>query len=54
MGSEAEIQWSMVMVALVVRFVGVFGVLLALGAGIKLSGAIISRLVGSHGTPADR
>jgi hypothetical protein len=48
MGSETEIQWSIVTVALVVRLVGVFGVLLVLGLGIQLSGAIISRLAGSR------
>jgi hypothetical protein len=47
MGSEAEIPWSIVMIALLVRFVGVFGVLLALGLSIQLSGTIISKLVGS-------
>ena len=44
MGSEAEIPWSIVSFALVVRLVGVLVVLGALGLGIQLSGAIISRL----------
>jgi hypothetical protein len=44
MGSEAEVPWSIVMMALVVRLVGVFVVLVALGLGIQASGAIVSRL----------
>jgi hypothetical protein len=54
MGSEAEIPWSIVTLALVVRLVGVFGVLVALGLGIQLSGAIISKLASSRdGNSAD-
>ena len=48
MGSEAEIPWGIVTLALVVRLVGVFGVLVVLGLSIQLSGAIISRLVDSR------
>ena len=48
MGSEAEIPWSIVTIALVVRLVGVVVVLGVLGLGIQLSGAIISRLVDSR------
>ncbi len=44
MGAEADINWSLVMTALVVRLVGVFVVLASLGLGIQLSGAIASRL----------
>jgi hypothetical protein len=53
MGSEAAVPWSIVMFALVVRFVGVFFVLAVLGLGIQLSGAIISRLssLRDGGTP---
>jgi hypothetical protein len=55
MGPEAEIPWSIVMFALVVRLVGVLVVLGALGLSIQLSGAIISRLAGSRDTsPPDR
>ncbi len=55
MGPEAEIPWSIVMFALVIRLVGVFGVLLALGLGIQLSGAIISRLARLRdASPPDR
>jgi hypothetical protein len=44
MGSEAAVPWSIVMLALVVRLVGVFLVLVTLGLGIQVSGAIVSRL----------
>jgi hypothetical protein len=44
MGPETEIPWSIVSFALVVRLLGVLVVLGALGLGIQLSGAIISRL----------
>jgi hypothetical protein len=44
MGAEADINWTMVMTALVVRLAGVFVVLATLGLGIQLSGAITSRL----------
>jgi hypothetical protein len=55
MGPEAEIPWGIVSFALVVRLVGVLVVLGALGLGIQLSGAIISRLAGSRDTsPPDR
>ena len=54
MGSEAEIPWSIVSFALVVRLVGVLAVLGALGLAIQLSGAIISRLTRLRDTsPSD-
>ena len=43
------IPWSNVLVALLVRFVAVFMILAVLQVGIRLSGAIISKLLSPRG-----